>query len=68
MKEIKTTAWELVLYTLIIGGLGVFLGNSCNRPAHADGWVPSFGASANRIACALEGIQHLLEKEYQVKR
>lgn len=61
MRVIKTNALELVVIIILAGLLGASFTNACNRPAHAED-TPGVGYSANRMACALEGIQHSLER------
>lgn len=61
MREIRTTRGELVFALVIAFLLGSVI-RSCTQPARADD-IPGIGYSANRIACAVEKIQHLLEEQ-----
>lgn len=59
-KLLRVALWELVVFSLIAGGVGAMAYASV-RPASAEN-VPSVTYNINRIACALEGIQHSLER------
>ncbi len=59
-KTLNVALWELVVFGLFSGVFGAAF-NECTAKAHAED-IPSVSYNINRVACALEGIQHALER------